>query len=127
MHSQRRRLNPLDRDGNVSKYSICESKFHWVRDCPDAYESQNFNAERSTETISLFQSPNHDVDQMRVFVGETLSCAVLDSGCTQTVCGKTCLDCYTDSLMDENVIAEKPSTSAFKFGNVPHSCQKRMW
>ena len=56
---------------------------------------------------------------MRIFAGETLSCAVLDSGYTQTVCGKTWLDCYTDSLMNENVIVEKPSTSAFKFGNGP--------
>ena len=56
---------------------------------------------------------------MRVFVGETLSCAVLDSGCSQTVCGKAWLDCYTDSLINENVIKAKPSTSAFKFGNGP--------
>lgn len=36
-----RKLNPLDEYGKVSKCAICESKFHWARDCPDAYENQS--------------------------------------------------------------------------------------
>ena len=92
------------------------SKFHWARNCPDAYENQGLDPDKKTETLKLFQSPNHDVHEMKVFVGETLSCAVLDSGCTQTVCGRKWLDCYTDSLIDEDIIKEKPSTAAFKFG-----------
>ncbi len=97
--------------------NICESKFHWARNFPDEYETQGLDPAKKTETLNLFQLPNHDVHEMKVFVGETLSCAVLDSGCTQTVCGRKWLDCYTDSLIDENIIKEKPSTAAFKFGN----------
>ena len=32
------------------------------------------------------------------FVGETLNCAVLDTGCTKNVCGQYSLDSYLDSL-----------------------------
>ena len=113
----RRRLNPLDSEGNVSRCNICDSKFHWARKCPDAYENQSQHSREKTEKISLFQSPNHDANDMRVFVGETLSCAVLDSGCTQTVCGRKWLECYRDSLSNEDIVEEKPSTVAFKFGS----------
>ncbi|CAB4016032.1 Hypothetical predicted protein [Paramuricea clavata] len=33
---------------------------------------------------------------------------------TQTVCGRKWLDCYTVSLIDEDIIKEKPSTAAFR-------------
>ena len=54
---------------------------------------------------------------MKVFVGETLNCAVLDSGCTQTVCGNNWLKCFKESMQEEIVIEEKPSHATFKFGN----------
>ena len=112
-----RRLNPLYSEGNVSRCNICDRKFHWARKCPDAYENQSQDSRGRTETISLFQSLNHYANDMRVFVGETLSCAVLDSGCTQTVCGRKWLECYRDSLSNEDIVEEKPSTVAFKFGS----------
>ena len=55
MHRQKesgfsmKKKNPVDRYGRVTKCSICESIFHWVRDCP----------ERGTEKedqISLFSN-----------------------------------------------------------------------
>ena len=36
------------------------------------------------------------------FVGETLNAAVLDNGCTRTICGKLWLDCDIDSLSKED-------------------------
>ena len=77
-----RKLNPVDHNGNTSRCNICESKFHWARNCPDADKNQNSDPEKETETLNLFQSPNHNIVEMKVFVGETLSSAVLDSGCT---------------------------------------------
>ena len=46
---------------------------------------------------------------MENFVGETLSCAVLDSGCTRTVCGKVWLNCYLDTLTDDEKNASRKS------------------
>ena len=49
---------------------------------------------------------------MKVFVGETLSCGVLDSECTQTVCGMSWRSCFKDSLSKSELdsIVEKSST-----------------
>ncbi len=107
-----RKLNPLDSRGKPSRCNICESKFHWARNCPDAYENQKQESE-----ISLFQSSDDKLVQMKVFVGETLNCAVLDSGCTQTVCGNNWLKCFKESMQEGILIEEKPSHATFKFGN----------
>lgn len=58
-----RRLNPADEKGRHSKCNICESIFHWARNCPNAYENQepqsgSNNRERKSEEISLYQSPD---------------------------------------------------------------------
>ena len=56
---------------------------------------------------------------MKHFVGETLSTAVLDSGCTKNVCGETWLKCYLDTLdeMDLKQVKYQQSSTSFKFGS----------
>ena len=34
-----RKTNPEDREGRTSRCNICESKLHWARRCPHAYEN----------------------------------------------------------------------------------------
>ena len=53
------------------------------------------------------------------FVGETLNCAVLDSGCTKNVCGKTWLDSYLNTLTEKDAqkVLEESSSSSFRFGD----------
>ena len=41
---------------------------------------------------------------METLIGEMLSMAVLDSGCTKTVCGETWLNCDLETLSDEDKI-----------------------
>ena len=36
-----RRQNSLGPDGNVSRCLICDSRFHWAKNCPDSYENSN--------------------------------------------------------------------------------------
>ena len=58
-------------------------------------------------------------DTLKQFVGETFGSAVLDSGCTKNVCGKTWLECYMETL-DKNQqpkVKEYESTTTFKFGS----------
>ena len=40
---------------------------------------------------------------MNTLIGRTLSVAVLVSGCTKTVCSKTWLNCYVESLSSEEL------------------------
>ena len=59
---------------------------------------------------------------------EALSTAILDSGCTQTVCGKTWLQCYIDTLTEKELelVKTQPSETKFKFrdGKVHQSNKK---
>ena len=81
---------------------------HWVKDCPHKDEAhvQHFTKEIKDEQINQF-------------VDETLNAAVLDSGCTRTICGKLWLGCYIDSFSkeDSKLIEERPSSTRFKFGD----------
>ena len=77
---QRRILNPIDFDGNISRCKICDSKYHWKDDCPAAYE--NFGKVDDGEQrkiVGLFQSKQQNSEEMKVFVVETFNCAVLDT------------------------------------------------
>ena len=58
-------------------------------------------------------------ETMETLVGETLSMAVLDSGCTKTVCGENWLNCYLETLSDEDkkLSHVEDSNSVFKFGD----------
>ena len=77
-------MNPKDAEGNVTRCRLCESKYNWVENCP--VQADQLRTPAKTD-ISLFQSQNTNSDEVRQFVGETLNCAVLDSGCSHTVCG----------------------------------------
>ena len=109
-------MNPADAEGNVTRCRICDSKFHWQHDCPASFENQR-KAAGGTQHITLFQSQHHKTDEMRTFVGETFNCAVLDSGCSQTVCGVNWLDCYKERLQSDAAIREQPYHTVFKFGS----------
>ena len=102
-------MNPVDREGNVTRCRVCDSKFHWHQDCTVK--------QKGPDKITLFQAKDIDNEETKIFVGETLNCAVLDSGCSQTVCGKNWLRCFEESLDDGEKIDEKPSHATFKFGN----------
>ena len=75
-------MNAADADGNITRCRICDSKYHWQYNCP-VNESQRskMKANNDAQNISLFQSQQQSEDEMRIFVGETFNCAVLDSGC----------------------------------------------
>ncbi len=62
---------------------------------------------------------NHDFAYMTQFLGEVLNMAILDSGCTQTVCGRSWLDVYRGSLSDEmnSRLVLEESCRIFKFGD----------
>ena len=94
-HSSRRKKNPVNKEGEVSRCNVCGSIFHWVSRCPDAYASEvSQEPEEVHIIITLFESSSHDLSdgKMKDFVGETLCSAVLDTGCTKTVCGRNWLN-----------------------------------
>ncbi|KAK3874884.1 hypothetical protein Pcinc_020203 [Petrolisthes cinctipes] len=118
-----RRQNPLGPDGKVSSCLVCNSRFHWARDCPDAYENLGSRKDHSeTVHLSLFMGYAGDASsggKLQKLVEESKGCAVLDTGCSTTVCGQEWMKYYISELSDherENVTEEK-SSSTFTFAD----------
>jgi len=113
------RLNPPGRFGTPSTCAHCGSKYHWIRDCPDketrTRTDQTVHYNDTEVHIELLQKSENS---MRWFLGETMGCAVIDSGCSKTVAGRQWMDCYLEQVnteANENMKTEK-SNNVFRFG-----------
>ena len=72
-----RKMNPVNSNGNVKKCSICQSIYHWFRDCPHKLDDTSTQVKLSLFTDEVYNC------YINKFVGETLNHAILDSGCTK--------------------------------------------
>ena len=72
-------------DGRLTKCIVCESIFHHAKDCPD-----NKKLTFQEHSVQYFTKK---IEQcfLRQVVSETLNCALIDTGCSATVCGKNWL------------------------------------
>ena len=64
-----RGTNPLKRDGTMSKCAICESIFHWVKDCTDGDKSDRVNVHsmKKRKVMKGLEPVNHQTwKQMKV-------------------------------------------------------------
>ena len=130
-----RRLNPIGRDGQVSRCVICDSRYHWARYCPHSYENNEKSsasigeedADRNSEEhmiqMSLFvgYTSDEDVKQTKIMrlVEESRNCGILDTGCSTTVTGQQWLDDYLNNLCNEELamVREEKSNCTFTFGD----------
>ena len=119
--SQGRRLNPPGPDGEPSVCLICNSKFHWARNCPDSYESRdNQIDDKDIDSIHLvyYASNNVNKNTNNNFSVETANCAVLDTGCaSKNVCGEKWLEGYLEYIGRElGSLKKEPGKNKFRFG-----------
>jgi hypothetical protein len=114
--------NPLNKYGKRTRCAICQSVFHWAKNCPDkkmesvnVAESENDHVE--SVHITLFSK--EDMTDHEIFVIETSASAVIDTTCTQTVCGKKWLDDYVEKLpkQQRQQVITHSSCRGFKFGD----------
>ena len=112
-----RKVSPHNKDGEITKCNVCGSIHHWMKSCPDSYKNQ----------IKIKDEPNITLigECMDKLIGETISMAVLDSGCIKTVCSKTWLNCYLESLTSEELHSIKRERSETIWDNrkVCHSIE----
>lgn len=118
--------NPVGRDGRVTTCYRCGSRNHWARMCPDPEDSadeNNGDAEDHTEIahLSLFVGyANNDGRnrKMQTLIQESAGHAVLDTGCSSTVCGVGWLETYLGGLSEyeRSQLREEESDTKFKFG-----------
>ena len=87
-------MNPVNSSGNITKCWICQSIYHWFKDCPQEVDNTSTLAKLSLFTDEVCNC------YINKFAGETLNHAVLDSGCTKTVCGASWVDNYIETLSE---------------------------
>lgn len=124
--------NPLDRYGRRSKCAVCQSTFHWAKDCPHKTEKVKItddcteNTEECNITLFTKESPT----AAEILLTECYGSAVIDTACTRTVCGEEWLESYITGLSKierQNLKnSEQQSSRPFKFGdgNVVQSTRK---
>ena len=114
-----KRTNPKDRDGNVMACNICQSIYHFARQCPEMQKGSS--TQYFSEDIALFQNL-HDTSEPNImdrFTRDNFGLAVLDTGCNTTVCGKKWLDVYIDTLdkTGQESVSYREKEVNFRFGD----------
>ena len=109
--------NPTDRNGKITRCSICDSVNHWVSTCPDKEIRDNDTL--LVHEIILHQNEHNDPEQLKNLVAETWSSGLLDCGASKTVCGEIWLEEYIGSLSesDRKSVTHFPSSSIYRFGD----------
>ena len=105
----------------------CESMDHFARDCPEesSQSNQYFTTIKDDEIkekeeevayITLIERSSEDVLSL---VHETLACAVVDSGCLRTCAGENWVECYKETLSEEQMkqVTTKECDTPFRFGD----------
>ena len=79
---------------------------HWAKRCPHAHERTLYLEEETSDDCEEVQitlmATSMDTNKMNFLLGETLGCALLDSGCSKTVCGVEWLDIYLETLRESD-------------------------
>ena len=83
--------NPPNSFGQTSRCAIYETVCHWAAECLRNNEKPAKDAAKQAD-FELFSNAVHEC-YVEKLAGETLSCALLDSECTKTVCASFWLQC----------------------------------
>ena len=121
------KLNPVDKNGKISRCVICDSKLHWAPKHPHRND-QNVNILEDSDSDSAenhsFEEVNivlitEDLSKSEIFFTEASKSAVIDTACTKTVAGEQWLSNFMSSLTtrSKNEIKCYPSSTKFKFGD----------
>ena len=117
-----RQTNRLDRNGSPLKCYKCDSIYHLAWECPKSMGKQSNANTKAGINFSMFvgcaSSQNND-NNLQKLVNESKGYAILDSGCSTTVCGEKWLNDFVKSLSDEERMQIKiePSAQTFTFGD----------
>ena len=122
--SGRNRTNPLNRDGEPNSCMICNSIYHYAKFCPKAANRDNDNYEKNKNRIvnwcMFIGCASSDKNtKLEDLIEETDGHGILDSGCSNTVCGERWMAKFTEKLSDEERQEMKfeSSDQSFTFGD----------
>ena len=113
-----RPVNPIGPDGRSMLCKACGSYRHLIKDCPDSWENQRGALYTDYEDVYFTENEEGCFLTNGIFTSEAFGCAVLDSACSSTVCGKEWFDHFMNSLEpnDKSKVRSINSGKVFKFG-----------
>ena len=145
--SGERPVNPLGVNGKPLLCTGCGSFRHFLNSCPeswenlkrhsvqyvdqnDEYDHEQYGDNNYSEFDNYYEDTEpsvhyafltgHNRSEMSTFVTEAQNCAVLDTACGSTVCGKQWFDSYINSVGSDGIKqVAGPSNCSFKFGAGP--------
>ncbi|XP_039900576.1 uncharacterized protein LOC120741662 [Simochromis diagramma] len=114
--------NPLDKFGKRTRCAICQSTYHWAKDCPHRNGDQvKLTEDGKVEECNITLYTKASMTDSEIFLTEALGSAIIDTACTRTVCGQKWLDSYMRDLSQGQVNkllqSETPSSRPFRFGD----------
>lgn len=98
--------NPLDRYGRRSKCAVCQSTFHWAKDCPHRGEQVKLTEDCKTDDIEECNITLYTKDsptEAEIFMTECFGSAIIDTACTRTVCGQEWINSYIAELSQTEI------------------------
>lgn len=125
---QQKGTNPLNRFGKRTRCAICQSIFHWAKDCPektknvllteDDEQQQDSQGDEEEDDVCVVNFiKNNEINS--IFLTESVGCALIDTACTKTVCGQRWFADYINILNTNKIkyIGDITSHTSFKFGD----------
>ena len=103
----RQRYNPMGPDGHPKHCFKCNSTEHMIAECPRNNNRYEYN-------VSLFTG--NDKNELVLLLHETWNSAILDSACSNNVCGETWMEELIQKLNVKERVSRGPSVKVFNFG-----------
>ena len=137
-----KKVNPKGKDGKIMRCKICDSIYHWVRECPDnpdndkapsqeKYGKQTENAfvQNTTSVETGIEQQNAKREMSLVTFALATSCylldeagrsAIVDTAGTANVCGHLWLDRFLSFLSGESrkLVKTEESHAKVMFGDM---------
>ena len=127
---RKNKLNPVDKQGKLTRCIICDSKMHWMKFCPhkssakpvNVVETVSDNDDNDDEEVNIILMTN----EYEVLINEMEINAIIDTACTKTVAGENWFHNYLKNLDDTalDMVKTSPSQKTFKFGDGRKVCSK---
>ena len=120
----KRKTNPKDKKGEITRCIMCESKVHWAKSCP---HKSNYvvNVTESLSEIEHEAVCDEEVNiilmknEYEILISEMETNAIIDTACTKTVSGEkwflNFIKCLDDTAL--NKVQVIPSRKVFEFGD----------
>ncbi|XP_024125019.2 uncharacterized protein LOC112144625 [Oryzias melastigma] len=113
--------NPVDKHGRRTRCAICQSTYHWAKDCPHRRNDVKLTEDEDVEECNITLFTEAAMTESEIFLTESQGSAIIDTACTRTVCGEKWLESYIKDLnrsqIHKMMQTESQSCRPFRFGD----------